>query len=99
MPLPIALLGHQHVCPVVDPGPKPHVGGPVVSAGQAFVRFNGIPLAVVGGSCTCTGLPGPDGMTSGSGIVRINRMAVMRMGDGTAHGGRIVQGVPTLRAD
>lgn len=99
MPKPIAHLGHMHSCPMVDPGPKPHVGGPVVNPGQAFVRFNGIPLAVEGGSCLCTGMPGPDPMVKGSAIVRINGAGVMRIGDATGHGGKIVAGVPTLRAD
>lgn len=99
MPRPIALQGHMHVCPMIDPGPRPHVGGPVADPGQTLVRFNGIPLAVEGGQCLCTGLPGPDRMTSGSGLVRIDGKGVMRIGDRTAHGGKITMGVPTLRAD
>ena len=99
MPMPISLLGHNHVCPVIDPGPKPHVGGPIVQPGQAFVRFSGIPWAVVSGQSVCTGMPGPDPLVSGSAIVRINGMPVVRIGDSTAHGGKVVMGVPTLRAD
>lgn len=99
MPKPIATLGHMHVCPVIDPGPKPHVGGPVIDAGQSLVKFNGVPLAVVGGKCMCTGMPGPDGMATGSSLVKINGKGVMRIGDGTAHGGKITTGIPTLRAD
>lgn len=43
---PVALVGHAHTCPI-------HGGGPVMNPGQAFVRFNGIPLAVEGGQCGC----------------------------------------------
>jgi len=99
MPKPVSLLGHAHVCPKIDPGPKPHIGGPVTDAGQSLVRFNGIPVAVEGGTCLCTGLPGPDGLSRGSSLVRINGKAVMRIGDSTAHGGKMVVGVPTLRSD
>ena len=95
---PIALLGHYHFCPMVDPGPKPHIGGPVISAGQSHVRFNGVPIAVEGGECLCTGQPGTDGHVKGSSNVRINGKGVMRIGDKTAHGGHIVMGVPTMKA-
>ncbi len=97
MAKPVSLLGHMHVCPVIDPGPKPHVGGPVVNPGQAFVRVNGIPMATVGGTCVCVGPP--DTMTQGSTIVKIMGKGVVRMGDSTAHGGKLVVGIPTVRAD
>lgn len=93
---PLAIIGMMHVCPVVDPGPKPHVGGPIVDAGQFHVRFNGILWAVEGGAAICTGLPGPDKHVKGSSIVRINGKGVMRIGDMTAHGGKIVSGVPPI---
>ncbi|MGL4236461.1 PAAR domain-containing protein [Tabrizicola sp.] len=99
MTKPIATLGHMHVCPKVDPGPKPHVGGPVSNAGQSLVTFNGIPVAVEGGDCLCTGMPGPDGMSKGSSLVKINGKGVMRIGDKTAHGGVITTGVPGFQAD
>lgn len=99
MTKPIALVGHAHVCPRIDPGPKPHIGGPVTNPGQSHVKFNGIPVAVEGGSCLCSGMPGPDRMKKGSGIVRINGKGVMRIGDTTAHGGKIIAGVPTFKAD
>ncbi len=60
MPKLIALVGHMHVCPKIEPGPGPHVGGPVIDAGQSFVKFNGIPVAVEGGQCLCSGMPGHD---------------------------------------
>lgn len=96
MSQPIAIVGSMHVCPMVDPGPKPHVGGPVVDAGQTFVKFNGIPIAVEGGKCLCTGMPGTDPMVKGSSFVKIAGKGIMRMGDSTGHGGKIVVGVPTF---
>ncbi|MFQ6554316.1 PAAR domain-containing protein [Aestuariibius insulae] len=99
MSKPISLLGHMHVCPKVDPGPKPHVGGPVIDPGQTLVRFNGIPLAVEGGKCMCTGMPGPDGMSKGSSLLKIDGKGVMRIGDSTGHGGKMTVGIPTLRSD
>ncbi|MFP7675512.1 PAAR domain-containing protein [Marivita sp. S0852] len=89
----------MHICPQVDPGPKPHVGGPVVRAGQSLVTFSGVPVAVEGGKCTCTGMPGPDDMTKGSSLVKINGRGVMRIGDDTGHGGKLTVGVPTFRSD
>lgn len=95
---PISTIGHNHVCPRVDPGPKPHVGGPVIT-GQNFVRINGIPVTTVGDKTLCTGMPGPDPITSGSGIAKINGKPIARIGDSTSHGGKIVQGWPNIRAD
>ncbi|MCY1300649.1 PAAR motif protein [compost metagenome] len=71
----------------------------MVDAGQSLVRFNGIPLAVEGGKCLCTGMPGQDPMHRGSSVVRINGKGVMRVGDSTGHGGRITTGTPGLRSD
>jgi uncharacterized Zn-binding protein involved in type VI secretion len=99
MPTPIALLGHMHVCPAVGPGPTPHVGGPVVDAGQSRVFFNNIPFAVVGGKCLCTGVGMMANHVMGSSIVHVDGKAVMRIGDMTGHGGKIVMGVPTILAD
>jgi len=94
--MPLAILGMMHVCPKVDPGPKPHVGGPIISAGQSHVKFNGIPWAVEGGQALCTGMPGPDKHQKGSSKVKINGKGVMRIGDATAHGGKIVTGIPLI---
>ena len=33
-----------HVCPLIDPGPKPHVGG-VVAVGSTSVLISGLPAA------------------------------------------------------
>ncbi|MGP4725881.1 PAAR domain-containing protein [Agrobacterium deltaense] len=90
----VTLKGHMHVCPMVDPGPKPHVGGPVVSTQQSFVTVEGVPIATVGDSLLCTGVPTTsDRITGGSAIAKIDGKAVARQGDPCAHGGSLVQGV------
>ena len=58
---------------------------------QSLVTVDGIPVAVVGGTCMCAA-GGPDAITSGSSIVSIQGQPVARVGDRTAHGGTIVQG-------
>ena len=50
---PAARVGDMHVCPMVDPGPKPHVGGPVLPAGCPMVLVGGQPAARVGDMATC----------------------------------------------
>ncbi|APO78349.1 PAAR motif-containing protein (plasmid) [Rhizobium etli 8C-3] len=39
----VTLKDHMHVCTMIDPGPRPHVGGPVVSTSQTFVCVDGVP--------------------------------------------------------
>ena len=96
--MPVSLLGDNHVCPVIMPNGVPHVGGPVVSPGQAIVRVTGRPVAVVGGQSICTGLPGPDPLVKGSAFVRICNMPVVRITDQTGHGGMLVVGSPFVRS-
>jgi uncharacterized Zn-binding protein involved in type VI secretion len=93
---PVSVVGMMHVCPKVEPGPVPHVGGPIASPGQSIVKIAGMPVAVVGAMCVCIGPP--DTCNQGSPIVKINGQAVVRMGDGTAHGGKVVMGMPFVRA-
>jgi uncharacterized Zn-binding protein involved in type VI secretion len=97
MPKPVSVIGMMHVCPKVEPGPVPHVGGPIVEPGQTGVKIMGMPIAVVGAKCVCVGPP--DTVTQGSSIVKINGKPIVRMGDGTAHGGKVVMGMPTVKAD
>ncbi|WP_165913893.1 PAAR domain-containing protein [Sinorhizobium americanum] len=83
----------MHVCPKVDPGPKPHVGGPVVSTGQNFVTVNGVPIATVSDKTMCSGVPTTAAIAGGSSIAKINGKKIARQGDSCEHGGRLVQGV------
>ena len=45
-----------HVCPLVDPGPKPHVGG-VVAKGSTSVLIGGLPAARQGDQVVEAGPP------------------------------------------
>jgi uncharacterized Zn-binding protein involved in type VI secretion len=85
----------MHICPMVNPGGSPHVGGPVLPPGVATVLIGGVPAAVVGDSATCAGPP--DIITVGSGTVLIGGRPAARVGDSTAHGGSIVAGSPTVQ--
>jgi uncharacterized Zn-binding protein involved in type VI secretion len=82
---------------MVDPGPVPHVGGPILPPGAPNVLIGGQPAARVSDMCLCTGPP--DVIAQGSTFVFIDGMPAARMGDMTAHGGVIVQGYPTVIID
>ncbi len=85
-----ARVNDMHVCPMVNPGPVPHVGGPVLPAGEPTVLIGGMPAARMGDMAQCSGPP--DSIVSGSGTVLIGGMPAARLGDATAHGGSIVMG-------
>lgn len=90
---PAARLTDFHTCPMVN-GQVPHVGGPVIGPGMATVLIGGMPAAVVGDTCTCTGPP--DTIAAGSATVMIGGKPAARMGDSTSHGGSIVAGCTTV---
>ena len=94
MSKPAARITDFHVCPMVNPGGVPHVGGPIIGPGEATVLIGGMPAAVVGDSCVCAGPP--DTIVVGSGTVLIGGKPAARMGDSTAHGGTILAGAPTV---
>lgn len=81
---------------MVAPGlpPIPHVGGPVVGPGMPTVLIGGLPAACMGDMCVCVGPP--DTITKGSSTVLIGGRSAARMGDPTAHGGSVMQGLPTV---
>lgn len=95
MPL-AARITDMHVCPMVTPGlpPIPHVGGPVIGPGVPTVLIGKLPAAVVTDNCVCVGPP--DSIVQGSATVMIGKKPAARMGDTTAHGGKIVLGCPTV---
>ena len=84
----------MHVCPMVNPGGAPHVGGPVLPPGEPTVLIGGLPAARVGDMATCTGPP--DSILTGSATVFIGGMPAARLGDTTAHGGTIISGDPAV---
>jgi uncharacterized Zn-binding protein involved in type VI secretion len=92
---PAARVGDMHTCPMIDPGPKPHVGGPVLPPGAPTVLIGGMPAARVGDMCTCVGPP--DSIAMGSPTVLIMNMMAARLGDPTVHAGVIVVGCPTVQ--
>ena len=91
---PAARVGDMHTCPMVDPGPKPHVGGPILPLGCPTVLIGFMPAARVSDKCVCVGPP--DVIAKGSPSVMIGNMMAARIGDLTAHGGVIVMGFPTV---
>ena len=89
---PAARIGDMHVCPVASPAP--HVGGPILPAGEITVLIGGMPAARVGDMAACTGPP--DSILVGSSTVFIGGMPAARLGDATAHGGSIILGEFTV---
>jgi len=97
MPQPAARLTDMHTCPMQTPAfpsPIPHVGGPITGPGAPTVLIGGLPAAVLGDACTCTGPP--DAITKGSATVLITGRPAARIGDSTAHGGVISLGCMTV---
>lgn len=90
---PAARISDMHTCPMIDPGPKPHVGGPIIE-GEPTVMIGMLPAARVGDTCTCVGPP--DKIAKGSMTVKIGNKPAARMGDMTVHGGVIVKGCPNV---
>lgn len=90
---PAARISDMHTCPLVSPGPVPHVGGPVVM-GSHNVFVAGMPQARVGDQCVCVGPP--DAVAMGSPTVLVNGRMAARLGDPTVHGGVIASGAPNV---
>lgn len=91
---PAARVTDMHVCPQVEPGPVPHVGGPLLPAGEPTVLIAFMPAARQGDMAVCVGPP--DTISQGEPTVLIGKMPAARLGDPTAHGGTIVLGCPTV---
>jgi uncharacterized Zn-binding protein involved in type VI secretion len=91
---PAARVGDMHTCPMAEPGPVPHVGGPILPPGCPTVLIGGQPAARVTDMCTCVGPP--DSIQMGSPTVMIEKLMAARLGDPTVHGGVIVMGCPTV---
>ena len=90
---PAARITDLHACPLVNPGPVPHVGGPVTS-GEGTVLIGYQPAARVGDSAKC--VPATDSIAAGEPSVVIGYKDAARQGDPTTHGGVIVKGCPTV---
>ena len=57
---PAARMADMHTCPMVEPGPVPHVGGPVLPPCSPTVMINFRPASRVSDRCTCVGPPDPN---------------------------------------
>ncbi len=79
----IALVGHNHTCPL-------HTGGPIIS-GNASCTVNGTPVALVGNKCSCT-YGKLDTIVTGHSSMSINGVPVATTDSVTTHGGKILQG-------
>jgi uncharacterized Zn-binding protein involved in type VI secretion len=90
---PAARITDNHICPKVEPGPVPHVGGPVVT-GEPTVLIGFMPAARIGDTLICVGPP--DAISAGSSNVIIGNKEAARLGDSCNHGGKIVMGCPTV---
>jgi len=90
---PAARVGDMHTCPMVT-GTVPHVGGPILTPSVPTVIIGGMPAAVLGDMCLCTGPP--DSIMLGSFAVLFGGKPAARLGDPTLHGGIITFGLPTV---
>ncbi len=93
MGLPAARITDMHVCPMFN-GPVPHVGGPIIPPCAVTVLIGSLPAARVGDMAVCVGPP--DTIILGSMTVLISGQQAARIGDTTAHGGKIILGLPTV---
>lgn len=92
---PAARVGDMQTCPLVNPGPTPHVGGPITS-GEDTVLIESRPSARVGDPALCTGVGAKVKTGSGASTVIIGNQKAARLGDTLCHGGKIVSGAATV---
>ncbi len=90
---PAASLGDNHVCPAFT-GNTPHVGGAILN-GDPTVLVGNKPAAVATNNCMCNASP-PASIVAGSSTVLIGGKPAARLGDSTAHGGKIISGNATV---
>jgi uncharacterized Zn-binding protein involved in type VI secretion len=93
MGMPQSRVTDMHVCPMVT-GIVPHVGGPILPPCSVNTLVGMLPAARVTDMALCVGPP--DVIVLGSFTVLINNLPAARMLDTTAHGGKIVMGMPTV---
>ena len=93
MGMPASRMTDQHVCPMVTVL-VPHVGGPIVGPCAPTVLIGGLPAARITDMLICVGPP--DVIVMASTTVLTMKLPQARILDQTAHGGIIVQGMPTV---
>jgi uncharacterized Zn-binding protein involved in type VI secretion len=89
-----ARVSDNHACPMVEPGPVPHVGGPIVPSCAPQVLTGTQPQGRLSDLATCVGPP--DVIAMGAATVLAHGLPAARMGDATAHGGAIAKGFPMV---
>lgn len=92
---PAARQTDMHTCPKIEPGPVPHVGGPIQS-GSSDVEIEFLPAARASDDMALCAAGGPDKIAQGCGTVSINFKPAARVGDLTSHGGVITGGARTV---
>ena len=93
MGMPAARATDMHVCPMVT-GVVPHVGGPIIPPCCPTVLTGSLFQARVTDKAICVGPP--DVIVLGSFTVLVGSLPAARMLDTTAHGGKIILGLPTV---
>ncbi|WP_319585601.1 PAAR domain-containing protein [uncultured Desulfobulbus sp.] len=94
MAFPSARIGDNHTCPMVDPGPKPHVGGPILPPCHPVTTAGSLPMSRVTDKATCLGPP--DFIVTGAGSVLVGGKPASRTTDKTMHGGVITGGLGSV---
>ena len=92
---PAARVSDLQSCPLVDPGPTPHVGGPIIE-GEPTVLIEGQLAARVGDKAMCTPVGKAPKIGAGSPCVIIGNQRAARLGDTMCHGGVITTGAATV---
>jgi uncharacterized Zn-binding protein involved in type VI secretion len=91
---PAARVTDPHVCSKVEPGPVPHVGGPILPLCAPKVVTGNQPQARLSDLAICVGPP--DCIAMGSSTVLVHGLPAARLNDKTAHGGAIVIGLDSV---
>lgn len=96
MPGPAAFVTDFHACPMVNPPvpPVPHVGGPILTPMNPTVLLAGMPLAGIGSTAQCSGVPPIDTLVLGN-PTYLSITPVSGMGAVSSHGGTVPMGNPT----
>lgn len=91
-----ARFGDPHTCPKVEPGPVPHVGGPILQPCSLDIEIEDAAAArAVMDYARCEAGP-LDPIAQGSPNVYMNDLHAARVGDMTQHGGLIIDGAATV---
>lgn len=91
-----ARMTDAHICPMINPGPLPHVGGPVMPVCEPTVLIGALPAARKGDNAMCTPVATPDAIATGIPTIKIGGLDAAITCSMTMHGGMISSGCPTV---